>query len=286
MPYHPKCEEAMHQPTPSQHPFDSLTPEFIMDAIEAEGYLCDCRILALNSYENRVYQVGTEEGEPLIAKFYRPNRWSDAQILEEHQFTQELAEQELPVVTPLLDAAGQSLRNFGDFRFALYPRRGGQPPELDNLEHLQMLGRLLGRIHLVGAIRPFQHRPELNIQSFGRESVAYISEHFIPQEYHESYLSLTRDLLQRIEESFQRVGQLRLIRLHGDCHSGNMLWRDQLPHFVDFDDARMAPAIQDLWMLLSGDEMDAALQRLAGAPLARPRLSAHLPLVQQLAVLG
>ncbi len=245
----------MQESAASQHPFERLTPEFIIDAVEAEGYRCDCRNLALNSYENRVYQIGIEDGEPLIAKFYRPDRWSDAQILEEHQFTQELADQELPVVAPLANAAGVSLRHFGGFRFALYPRKGGQPPELDNLEHLQMLGRLLGRIHLVGSSSPFQHRPELSRENFGRQSVAYITEHFIPPEYREAYQSLTGDLLQQIEEIFQRVNPLRLIRLHGDCHSGNMLWRDQRYHFVDFDDARMAPAIQDLWMLLSGDEL-------------------------------
>lgn len=242
----------MQNPT-SQHPFDRLTPEFIMDAIEAQGYRCDCRVLALNSYENRVYQVGIDEGEPLIAKFYRPGRWSDAQILEEHLFTQELVAHELPVVAPLSDAAGHSLQHFGGFRFALYPRKGGHPPELDNPEHLQMLGRLLGRIHLLGASRPFAERPELDIKSFGHASVALIGEQFIPNDYRESYLSLTRDLLQGIEECFSRAGTVQKIRLHGDCHSGNILWRYGTPHFVDFDDARMAPAVQDLWMLLSGD---------------------------------
>ncbi len=244
----------MSQTNVSQHPFDRLTPAFIMDAIETLGYRCDCRILALNSYENRVYQVGIEEGQPLIAKFYRPERWSEAQIREEHQFTLELAEHELPVVAPLCNNAGESLHRHGDFSFALFPRRGGQPPELDNLEHLQMLGRLLGRIHLIGASRPFAHRPELDIRSFGQNSVDFISTNCIPNEYREAYQSLTRDLLQAIETIYKRVDPLRKIRLHGDCHSGNMLWRDDAPHFVDFDDARMAPAIQDLWMLLSGNE--------------------------------
>lgn len=239
---------------PSQHPFDRLTPGFIMDAIETLGYRCDCRILTLNSYENRVYQVGIEDGAPLIAKFYRPGRWSDAQIIEEHRFTWELAEHELPVVAPLLNRAQESLFRHRGFRFTLYPRKGGHAPELDNLEHLKILGRLLGRIHLVGSGRPFKQRPALDCQSFGHASVALISEHFIPAEYRESYQSLATQLLQLLDECFDRFRPLKTIRTHGDCHSGNILWRDGAPNFVDFDDARMAPAVQDLWMLLSGNE--------------------------------
>jgi len=238
----------------NHHPFDALTPAFIMDAIEAQGHFCDCRILTLNSYENRVYQIGIEDSEPLIAKFYRPQRWNDAQIIEEHDFTRELAEHELPVVAPLRNNAGESLRHYKDFSFALYPRKGGHAPELDNLDHLLILGRLLSRIHLCGSGRPFTQRPTLSSQSFGHDSVTLISESFIPSDYRESYLSLTHDLLQMIDERFARVGDIRNIRVHGDCHSGNMLWRDGAPNFVDFDDSRMAPAIQDLWMLLSGPE--------------------------------
>lgn len=240
--------------TTSQHPFDRLTPSFIMDAIETQGFYCDCRILALNSYENRVYQVGIEDGEPLIAKFYRPDRWSDQQIIEEHQFTQELAKHELPVVAPLSNDASESLFDYQDFRFALYPRKGGHAPELDNLEHLKVLGRLLGRIHLIGGQTPFRHRPKLDSQTFGHQNVKLIAEKFIPADYRESYQSLTRDLLQIIDERLALYSDIRNIRTHGDCHSGNMLWRDDAPNFVDFDDARMAPAIQDLWMLLSGEE--------------------------------
>lgn len=239
--------------TEATHPFDRLTPSFIMDAIESQGFLCDCRIFALNSYENRVYQVGIEDAEPLIAKFYRPQRWSNNQIIEEHQFTLELAEHELPVVAPWLNPANESLFTYQDFRFALYPRKGGHAPELDNLEHLKVLGRLLGRIHLVGARVPFAERPQLNSQTFGHQNVTLISEKFIPPEYKESYQSLTRDLLQMIDERFARLPDIRNIRTHGDCHCGNMLWRDGAPNFVDFDDARMAPAMQDLWMLLSGE---------------------------------
>jgi len=238
----------------NQHPFDRLTPSFIMDAIETQGFYCDCRIFALNSYENRVYQVGVEDGEPLIAKFYRPERWSNQQILEEHQFTQELAEQELPVVAPWRNDAGESLFEYQDFRFSLYPRKGGHAPELDNLEHLKVLGRLLGRIHLIGARTPFIERPKLDSQTFGHQNVELIAEKFIPVDYRESYQSLTRDLLQMIDQRFALLADIRFIRTHGDCHNGNMLWRDGAPNFVDFDDARMAPAMQDLWMLLSGEE--------------------------------
>jgi len=236
----------------SQHPFQKLTPSFIMDAVESRGYACDCRTLTLNSYENRVYQVGIENGEPLIAKFYRPGRWSDEQIVEEHQFSMELQSYELPVVAPLADREGQSLFHYGGFRFALYPRKGGHAPEFDNLDNLLIMGRLLGRIHSIGATRPFEHRPHLDCRSFGRDSVALISEKFIPPDYKANYDALTADLLQAIDEIMGSV-KAPSIRVHGDCHAGNILWRDDAPHLVDLDDARMAPAVQDIWMMLSGD---------------------------------
>lgn len=234
------------------HPFQALSPEFVMDAVESQGFVCDCRNLTLNSYENRVYQVGVEEGPPLIAKFYRPGRWSEAQILEEHQFCFELVEQELPVVAPWRNEAGESLFAFGEFRFALYPRKGGQAPELDNLDNLLILGRLLGRLHAIGAVQPFRHRPRLDAQSFGRQSVDFIAEHFIPADYRANYLALSSDLVQAVEQRLAQVAA-PLIRTHGDCHAGNILWREGAPHLVDLDDARMAPAVQDLWMMLSGD---------------------------------
>jgi Ser/Thr protein kinase RdoA (MazF antagonist) len=239
--------------TENQHPFESLTPGFIMDAVESQGFVCDCRTLGLNSYENRVYQVGIEDGQPLIAKFYRPARWSDEQILEEHQFCFELAENELPVVAPLINPRGESLFRHGDFRFALYPRKGGHAPELDDLDNLLIMGRLLGRLHAIGAVRPFTHRPRLDCRSFGRASAALISEHFVPAEYKANYDALTADLLQGIDELMGQGELDRFIRVHGDCHGGNILWRDSAPHLVDLDDARMAPAVQDIWMMLSGD---------------------------------
>lgn len=241
-----------HMPE-STHPFQTLTPGFIMDAIESQGFVCDCRTFALNSYENRVYQVGVEDGEPLIAKFYRPKRWSEAQILEEHSFCFELKEHELPVVAPWVNGDGQSLFHYGDFRFALYPRQGGHAPEFDNLDNLLILGRMLGRIHAIGAVRQFEYRPTLDLQSFGYSSAELIRERFIPAEYRESYTALTEQLLAVIETIFAEAGDISYIRSHGDCHAGNILWRGGAPHFVDFDDARMAPAVQDLWMMLSGE---------------------------------
>jgi Ser/Thr protein kinase RdoA (MazF antagonist) len=236
----------------TSHPFHTLTPSFIMDAVENQGYRCDCRTSALNSYENRVYQVGIEEGQPLIAKFYRPGRWSDEQIVEEHQFCFELVEQELSVVAPIRNAAGESLFHYEGFRFALYRRQGGHAPEFDNNENLLILGRMLGRIHSIGAVRPFLHRPALDSQSFGHDSVDLITSQFIPNEYRESYVAVTAQLLQIVDERLAG-DNIRYIRTHGDCHAGNILWRDGAPHFVDFDDSRMAPAVQDLWMMLSGE---------------------------------
>ncbi|MCE1225735.1 MAG: serine/threonine protein kinase [Geobacteraceae bacterium] len=252
--------------TTHTHPFQQLTPDFIMDAVESQGFRCDCRNLTLNSYENRVYQVGIEDRKPLIAKFYRPNRWTDRQIVEEHDLSLELAGHELPVVAPWRTSAGESLFHYHNFRFALYPQQGGHAPEFDNLDNLLILGRMLGRMHRIGAVRPFQHRPLLDSAGFGHASVALISQKFIPSEYRESYGVLTAQLLEKIEQALLDAGQVRFIRTHGDCHSGNILWRDNAPHFVDFDDSRMAPAVQDLWMMLSGDrprklvQLDALLE--------------------------
>lgn len=234
------------------HPFARLTPDKVMDAVESLGYVCDGRTFALNSYENRVYQVGLEEGDPLVAKFYRAGRWSDAQILEEHDFCFELVEHELPVVPPLKDQDSRSLFAFEEFRFALYLRQGGHAPEFDNLDNLLIMGRLLGRLHSIGAVRPFEHRPALDCQSFGHASVALISEAFIPAGHRSNYQALTKDLLQTAETILTEVDAVS-IRTHGDCHAGNVLWRYEVPHLVDLDDARMAPAVQDIWMMLSGD---------------------------------
>lgn len=224
----------------------------MINAVESQGYLSDSRLLALNSYENRVYQVGIEEQAPVIAKFYRPERWSPAQIQEEHDFTQELLDAELSVVAPWRKEQ-ISLFAYESFYFAIYPRQGGHAPELDNDQHLEMLGRTLGRLHAIGSSRDFQHRPSLDIQRISRDSIALIDSKFMPVELQPAYRSLTRDLLAHIERQRPLLESCDFLRVHGDCHVGNLLWRDGIPHFVDFDDAMMAPAIQDLWMLLSGD---------------------------------
>lgn len=234
--------------------FANLTPDQILDAVEGTGVRCNGRFLALNSYENRVYQIGVEESAPLVVKFYRPARWSDTAITEEHLYTLALAQQEIPVIPPCMDEAGVSLRRQGGFRFALYPCRGGRSPELDNPEQLEQLGRFIGRIHALGAAKPFQHRPSIDIESYAVEPRRYLLEQgFIPMHLVEAYTSLTKDLIKQIQACYARAGRFRMIRLHGDCHPGNILWSESGAHIVDFDDARMGPAIQDLWMFLSGN---------------------------------
>ena len=281
----------------SSHPFDALTPDLIIDAVERVGYLCDRRVLALGSYENRVYQVGIEEADPVVVKFYRPGRWPDEAILEEHAFALELAAAEVPVVAPLegSDATRALLEDGSDatrvplwhpgghsgtrvasdpsgtlhlyegFRYAVYPRRGGQWPELGTEDDRQWMGRFLGRIHMVGARRPFEHRPVMSIEGLGRDSVDYLLEaQAIPEYIEHRYERVVSELLDRVEEVFDQVGELRLLRLHGDCHRNNVLWTAAGPHFVDLDDCVMGPAVQDLWMLLAGSpaEMRAQLNDL------------------------
>ena len=244
----------------NKQPFYELKPDTVIDAVESIGYLSDGRIMALNSYENRVYQVGIDESEPLIAKFYRPQRWTDEQIGEEHRFMAQLVEQDLSVVAPIKSDAGQTLFSYDDYRFSLFVRKGGRAPELEDPEHLFQLGNTLGRIHLAGQAEPFKHRPTLDIQSYGIDSTDFISRELIPASLKAAYDSLTSDLLREIDAAFKRAGDVVYQRVHGDCHGGNILWRDDMPHFVDFDDARMAPAIQDLWMLLTGDRHQQELQ--------------------------
>ncbi len=243
-------------------PFSGLTPDAVLDALDSVGLRSDGRLLALNSYENRVYQVGMEEGPPLVAKFYRPGRWPDASILEEHGFVQELAAAEIPVV-PALALNGSVLHASGGFRFAVYPRQGGRAPELDDSDVLEWMGRFIGRIHAVGAIRPFAVRPVMDIESFGVEPGDYLLSHgFIPGDLAEVYRGVLQQALDGVRRCFDRAGEVAMLRLHGDCHPGNVLWTDDGPHFVDFDDSRMGPAVQDLWMLLSG-ERDEMTRQLA-----------------------
>ncbi len=234
------------------HPFSRLTPDFILSAIEGRGYVCDGRLLALNSYENRVYQVGLEEDEPLIAKFYRPGRWSREAIAEEHAFAHELLEAEWPVVAPLCDQGGHSVTEFDGFLVALYPRRGGRAPELDREEPLRVMGRCLARLHAIGGLRRFASRETLDPVVQARDAVNYLAEAWVPLDLRPAYLSTTADLLTLMDTRWSAQDSISLRRVHGDCHAGNVLWRDGAPLFVDLDDSLNAPAVQDLWMLLSG----------------------------------
>lgn len=235
------------------HAFYELSPDTVLDALEAIGLRGDGRLLALNSYENRVYQVGMEEGPPVVAKFYRPQRWSDAAIGEEHGFVAELQAREIPAVPPMA-IGGATLHGHEGFRFAVFPRQGGRAPELDAPGTLEWIGRFMGRIHAVGASRRFDERPVLDVQTFGEQPRDWLLQQgVIPADLRESWSAISRQALDAVHRCYDRAGDVALIRLHGDCHPGNLLWTDGGPHFVDFDDSRTGPAIQDLWMLLSGD---------------------------------
>jgi Ser/Thr protein kinase RdoA (MazF antagonist) len=255
-------------PMRDPHPYSKLTPDVVLNSLDALGLRCDGRLLALNSYENRVYQVGVEVARPgelepaaglVVAKFYRPARWSDAQILEEHAFAAELAQDEIPVVAPQA-FAGKTLHESDGFRFAVFPRRGGRAPELDDEKTLEWLGRFIGRIHAVGGRTPFAHRPRLDIESFGEEPRAFLLESgFLPPDLVVPWKQAVDLALEAVRHAFARAGDVAMLRVHGDCHPSNVLWTPDSgnapggPHFVDLDDSRMAPAVQDLWMLISGD---------------------------------
>lgn len=236
----------------SETPFHSLNPDRVIDAIESLGYLSDLRVFPLNSYENRVYQFGVQDQEPIIAKFYRPGRWSDEQIHEEHNFAQALQDLEVPVVAPL-QINEQTLFHFEGHRFALYPRRGGYAPELTDLDTLYRIGQQLGRLHALGRAQQFEHRPELNLQSFAQHSREFLLENdFIPASLIAAYDSLSQHLIEAMQSVLQQHSYQN-IRLHGDCHPGNILQRPDSLYLVDLDDARNGPAVQDIWMLLSGE---------------------------------
>jgi Ser/Thr protein kinase RdoA (MazF antagonist) len=246
-------------------PYAELGPATVLDALESAGLRGDGRLLALNSYENRVYQAWLEDGGSVVAKFYRPGRWSDAQILEEHGFVQELAAREIPAVAPLA-LGGATLHAHAGFRFAVFPRRGGRTPELEDRETLAWLGRYLGRIHATGAARAFAARPALDAESFGREPRDWLLAHdFLPAELRAAWQSAADLALAGVARCYALAGAPRTLRLHGDCHAGNVLWTEGGPHFVDFDDARTGPAVQDLWMLLSGER--AAMEKQLGQVL-------------------
>ena len=250
--------------TDTPQPYDRLTPDTVVDAVESLGLYCDGRILTRNSYENRVYRVGIEDEAPLVAKFYRPGRWSDAGLIEEHAFARELADAGLSVVAPLA-FDGRTLFHHAGFRFALFPCQGGHAPELGDADTLRQLGRTLARLHTIGAQRRFVHRPVLDAERFGHEPVRYLlASDWIPAALRVSFRRLTCALLTEIDAAFARIGPLTTLRLHGDCHPGNILWREGVAHFVDLDDCLTSPAIGDLWMVLSGnpDEQRGQLDRL------------------------
>jgi Ser/Thr protein kinase RdoA (MazF antagonist) len=234
-------------------PFDRLTPIVVSDAAESIGLAPSGRLFALNSYENRVYQVGDDDGALWVLKFYRPARWSDAQIEEEHSFTFELAGAELPVAAPI-ERDGTSLFEFEGLRFAAFPYLPGRAPELDQAATLTLLGRTLARMHAIGARRPFDHRPVLDLDRLGvRARAAVRSSGFVPEALVEQYARVSDQVIGRVRQCFENFGSLPRVRIHGDCHAGNILWRETGPLFVDLDDCMSGPRIQDLWMFLSGD---------------------------------
>lgn len=248
-------------------PYADLSPDVILDALESAGFTPTGGLLELNSYENRVFQIELEDGSFVVAKFYRPGRWSNAQIAEEHDFSLELADAEIPVVTPLC-RHDETLFFHSDYRFAVYPRQGGHPPNIEDEGNLRVLARTIARIHAVGATRRFATRPSLTVQRLGVDSRDFLLEHqFLPPDIEEAYASTTEHLLARLSEAMAHVDAESQGRIHGDCHLGNLLWRNDTPHFVDFDDCVNGPVIQDLWMLLSGerDERQAQLKTIIEA---------------------
>ncbi|HEY6482420.1 MAG TPA: serine/threonine protein kinase [Steroidobacteraceae bacterium] len=236
-------------------PFTGLSPEVVLEAAGSVGLDVDGRLFALNSYENRVYQLGSPTG-PLVLKFYRPHRWTDEQIGEEHGFTAELAAADLPVAAPVA-VDGRTLFRYREFRFAAFPWMRGRAPELDATEARQILGRSLARVHQIGALRPFSTRPAITLERLGIEACHQVlASDLLPQVLRDRYVETSELLLGRIEHSFEAAMPVRTIRIHGDCHLGNLLWNEQGPAFVDLDDCAMGPRIQDLWMLLAGSPAD------------------------------
>ena len=243
----------------NETPYARLTPDLVLDAITACGRWPDGRLLALNSYENRVWQVGLEDDAPLIAKFYRPGRWSDAAILEEHAFAQELADAELPVVAPLA-FGGRTLLHHDGYRYALSPKHGGRAPSLESTDQLEWLGRLIARMHSVGARSAFAHREKLDRETLIVKPMrAVLASNLLPASLADHYRAAVERVDRAVAARFEAIGPVRTLRLHGDCHPGNVLWTDAGPHFVDLDDARTGPAVQDLWMLAHDERAMQAL---------------------------
>lgn len=241
------------------HAYQRLSHERVLDAVESLGQLPDGHVLALNSYENRVFQIGIEDHPGVVGKFYRPGRWTDAAIREEHEFSLALAGQDIPVVPPL-QFDGESLFEYQGFRFTLFPRRGGRSPDLEDLDKLEWIGRFIGRIHLLGQSDRFHHRLTLDSESYGwRAHEQVLASPLLPQEYQAGYQAISEQLITLVEQRFAATAPA-ILRLHGDCHPGNILWTDAGPHFVDMDDSCNGPAVQDLWMLLSGERAEMTMQ--------------------------
>ncbi|MFM2481483.1 serine/threonine protein kinase [Celerinatantimonas sp. YJH-8] len=234
--------------------FSNLYPERLLDALESVHLYADSGLLALNSYENRVYQFHADDGNRYVVKFYRPQRWSDAQILEEHQFCFELIEAELPVVAPL-KFEGESLLAFDDLRFAVFPSAGGRNFEVDNLDQLAQLGQYMGRIHQLAAGKKFQYRPEITLHDYVDLPLTELQQ-WLPESLQTPFFTIAQQVAEQVRQQYRPQ---QSIRLHGDCHPGNILWRDG-PILVDLDDARSGPVVQDLWMLLNGDQNEQRLQ--------------------------
>ena len=244
--------------------YSQLSPDLVIRAVESTGRISDARVMALNSYENRVYQIGIEDEKPVIVKFYRPARWQTAQIIEEHHFCQDLVATELPIVAPLMaQQSTETLFEFEGYRFALFQRKGGQAPEACDLEQIHRLGMLLGRLHAIGKQQDFIARPRLTIERFLHVPYQCVREGFMPSSLlacYDAVITLLSDKIAALQ-----LNQSVFIRTHGDCHLGNILWtRDDGPWLVDFDDCQSAPAIQDLWMLLTGSrhEQESQLSEL------------------------
>lgn len=245
----------------SSHPYDALTPDIILDAMEEAGFTVSGRLFALNSYENRVYQVGLEEAPPVITKFYRPGRWSEAQIREEHDLTLELKQADIPVVAPMQLDSGDTLGRHGDFLFAVFQQRGGQAPDTSVTDTLYRLGQWLGQIHNIGARRPFTHRPGMALLDGIETSNRLLVEGgWIPTDLRPAWDSLIPDLQTLCAARIDEAGPVDTLRLHGDCHAGNILCREEQMLFVDLDDCRSGPAIQDMWLLLNGDDLERGFQ--------------------------
>lgn len=241
----------------SQFSFTDLSPDLILDAIESVGIYVESGLLALNSYENRVYQFIAEDKRRYVVKFYRPQRWTKAQIIEEHEFAIELDQNEVPLVAPMV-INGQSLFEYKDYWFAVFPSVGGRIFEVDNLDHLEWMGRFIGRIHMIGQAKPFVHRPTITTEEYLHQAGDFLKQSdFIPAHLSSAFNPILDFVIDKAQTMFFTTDN---IRLHGDCHPGNILWRDGGPHFVDLDDSRMGPAIQDLWMMISGDRNNQLLQ--------------------------